>query len=127
MVVVLRIVAGVLLLGHGLVHLLYLAPDVPEFSVERSRLLPETMRRPIAYLLMAATVLAFLLLALAVWQVPGLADAWVALTVVAAACSALLLLLFWHWHLGLGLVIDALLVVGAVTRPDWLEQFMGGG
>ncbi len=28
-----RVVAGVLLLAHDLVHLLYLAPDVPEFSI----------------------------------------------------------------------------------------------
>jgi hypothetical protein len=35
-VIAVRVVAGVLLLAHGLVHLLYLAPDVPEFSKGRS-------------------------------------------------------------------------------------------
>ena len=32
MMVAVRIVAGILLLAHGLVHLLYLVPDVSEFS-----------------------------------------------------------------------------------------------
>jgi hypothetical protein len=60
-VIVVRVVAGVLLLAHGLVHLLYLAPDVPEFSLGRSWLLPEPARRPVARVLMAATVAGFAL------------------------------------------------------------------
>lgn len=127
MVVVLRVVVGVLLVAHGLVHLLYLAPDVSEFSLERSWLVPEGGRRPVAYVLMALTVIGFLLVALAVWQVPGLTSAWPALTVVAAALSTVLLVLFWNGQLVIGLVINALLVLGAVIRPGWLEQFVGGG
>ena len=34
--VLVRVAAGVLLLAHGLVHLLYLADDVPEFPMDRS-------------------------------------------------------------------------------------------
>src|SRR5512135_2785469 len=73
--------------AHGLVHLLYLAPDVPEFSLGRSWLLPEPARRPVARVLMAATVAGFALVALAVWGVPGLSAAWPALTVVACLLS----------------------------------------
>jgi hypothetical protein len=62
-VIVIRVVAGALLLAHGLVHLLYLAPDVPEFSLDRSWLLPASARRPVALALMAATVAAFALVA----------------------------------------------------------------
>lgn len=126
MEVLLRVVVGVLLVAHGLVHLLYLAPETPEFSLDDS-LLPAGARRPVAVALMAATVLAFLLVALAVWQVPGLVGVWPVLTVVAAGLSLLLLVLFWDWHLVLGVVIDVLLVVAAVVRPDWLERFMSGG
>ena len=126
MAVLLRVVVGVLLVAHGLVHLLYLAPETPEFSLDDS-LLPAGARRPVAVALMAATVLAFLLVALAVWQVPGLVGVWPVLTVVAAGLSLLLLVLFWDWHLVLGVVIDVLLVVAAVVRPDWLERFMSGG
>lgn len=60
-----RIVAGVLLLAHGFVHLLYLAPDVKEFSIDRSWLLPDPARRPTAIALMLAAVIAFALVALA--------------------------------------------------------------
>ena len=126
MAVLLRVVVGVLLVAHGLVHLLYLAPETPEFSLDDS-LLPAGARRPVAVALMAATVLAFLLVALAVWQVPGLVGVWPVLTVVAAGLSLLLLVLFWDRHLVLGVVIDVLLVVAAVVRPDWLERFMSGG
>lgn len=123
----LRILVGLLLVAHGLVHLLYLVPDVSEFSLDRSWLVPEADRRPVAYVLMAATVVAFVLVALCVWQVPGLSNAWPVLTVVAAALSTLLLVLFWSGQLVIGLAINALLVAGAVLRPDWLERFMGGG
>ena len=75
MIVVARIVTGVLLLAHGLVHFLYIAPDVPEFSLDQSWLVPETARRQLGLGLMVATVAAFALLALAVWVVPWLSAA----------------------------------------------------
>src|SRR3972149_1620871 len=55
MATLLRIVIGVLLVAHGLVHLLYLTPDVPNFSLDRSWLVPETASRPAALVLMWAT------------------------------------------------------------------------
>jgi hypothetical protein len=70
MATLLRIVIGVLLIAHGLVHLLYLTDEVPEFSLERSRLVPESASRRVAMVLMWATVAAFALLGLAVWSVP---------------------------------------------------------
>jgi hypothetical protein len=126
MTTVVRVVVGVLLLAHGLVHLLYLASDVPEFSLD-SWAVPEGARRPLATVLMAATVVALAALALAVWGVPALASAWPVLAFVAAAASAILLVLFWDWHLVAGIAIDAALVVAAVARPSWLETFMTGG
>jgi hypothetical protein len=127
MTVVVRVVAGVLLLAHGLVHLLYLVPDVPEFSFDRSWLVPESARRSLGLSLMVATVAAFALLALAVWGVPGLSAAWPALAVVACLLSSLVLVAFWHTQLVFGLAIDFALVVVAVTRPHWAEQLVGGG
>lgn len=76
-------------------------------------------------MLMAATMVAFLLVPLCVWQVPGLTSAWAVLTVVAASLSTLLLVLFWSGQLVIGLLINALLVTGALTRPGLLERFMG--
>lgn len=122
-----RVGIGLLLLVHGLVHLLYVAPDVPEFSYERSWIVPEGARRPLALALLAATVAAFALLALAVWGVPGLSGSWPLLAVVASVLSALLLVAFWRNQLVLGLVIDAALVVVALERPHWADRIVGGG
>ena len=118
-----RIVVGVLLIAHGLVHLLYLAPDTP-FSLEKSWIVPEGSRRPVAYALMAATILAFLLVALALWGVPGLSTVWPVVTVVAAALSLVLLVAYWNTQLVFGVAIDLALISAAIIRPDWVERFV---
>jgi hypothetical protein len=77
--VLVRIVLGVLLVAHGLVHLLWFAPnDDPSwpFRLDRSWLLPDTTRKPVGVVLVALVVVAFALLGLAVWGVPGLASIW---------------------------------------------------
>jgi hypothetical protein len=115
-IVLVRVVLGVLLLAHGLVHLLFLAPDLPAFSVKQSWLVPESVRTQAAYALLAATIGAFALLALAVWGIPGLSAAWPVIAVVAAALSSVLLVVFWNWQLGLGIVINAVIVGAAMAR-----------
>jgi hypothetical protein len=124
MMVVVRIVAGILLLAHGLVHLLYLAPDVSEFSTQRSWLVPEAGRQPVALALIAATIAASAALALAVWGVPGLAAAWPVLAVFAGALSLVLLVAYWDTRLILGVAIDGTLITLAVVQPAWLKDFM---
>ena len=119
----LRIVVAVLLIAHGLVHLLYLAPDTP-FSLEKSWIVPEGSRRPVAYLLMCATILAFLLVALALWGIPGLSTVWPVVTIVAATLSLVLLAAFWNTQLVFGIVTDVALVAAAVLRPDWVERLL---
>ena len=118
-----RIVVGVLLLAHGLVHLLYLAPEVDAFAIESGRL-PEQWRHPVALVLLTATILGFSLVALSTWGVPGLASSWPALTLVAAALSALMLVVFWDRQLIFGLAIDAALIAVAVWQPAWLQQIL---
>jgi len=114
-------------LAHGIVHLLYLVPGVSEFSLDRSWLVLEAARRPLGLGMTAAAVFAFVLLALAVWGVPGLSAGWPALTVVACLLSAVLLVVFWNTSLVFGLAIDVALVVVAVTRPHWAQPLFGGG
>lgn len=114
-----RVIAGVLLLAHGLVHLLYLADDVPEFTLDNSWLVPDSSARPVALALMGATVAAFALLALAVWGVPGLEGAWPALAIAASLISLVLLIAFWSWALVFGVLIDVALITVALIRPDW--------
>ena len=125
MLILVLIVVGVLLLAHALVHLLYLARDVPEFTLDHSWLVPDAARRPVGLVLMVATVVTFTLVALAVWGVPGLSAVWPVLTVAAGVLSAVLLVLFWSTNLVVGLVIDAALVVIAVLRPDWADRIVG--
>ena len=129
MAVVIRIAAGLFLIAHGLVHVLYLArkeddPSFP-FTLKQSWLVPEAARRPTGLVLLAATVAAFALLGLAVWGVPGLSGAWPVIAIVAAALSLILLVAFWNSHLFVGIGIDGALIVLAATQPGWIEKIVG--
>jgi hypothetical protein len=117
--VVVRIAVGALLVAHGLVHLLFVADDVPEFTFEGSWLLPDAAARTIGLALMAATIGVFALAGLAVWGVPGLAGNWPVLTIVGAAVSLALLGAFWHVQMVFGAAIDVALIALAVLQPDW--------
>jgi hypothetical protein len=123
--ILLRIVAGVLLVAHGLVHLLFIAPDADDpsyaFSLDSSWLLPATARRPVAYVLMAAVVAAFGASALALWGVPGLSAVWPWITIVAAGLSLVLLIVFWDARLFIGVIISLVMIALAVARPKWIK------
>jgi hypothetical protein len=119
-----RVLIGILILAHGLVHLLYLADDVPEFSLDRSWLVPDGVRRPLGLGLVVATTVTFAILALAVWGVPGISAVWPTVVVVACLLSGVLLTLFWSRQLILGVAIDIGLVALVATRPSFLERFL---
>ena len=122
--VVVRILAGVLVIAHGLVHMLYLVPEVAEFSMERSWLVPEAARRPVALTLIATTIAASAALALAVWGVPGLAPAWPMVAALTGILSLVLLVAYWNTSLLLGVAIDLALIALAVLQPVWLENLL---
>lgn len=128
MTTLLRVVAGILLIAHGLVHLLFVVPDAADpsypFSLDRSWLLPDAARRPVATGLMGAVVIAFLASALALWGVPGLAGAWSPITVVAGGLSVVLLVAFWDSRLLIGVAISVGLIVLAVLQPAWLDPIL---
>ena len=125
MTTLIRIVVGVILVAHGLVHLLYLTSDAQDpnypFTLEQS-FLPHTARRPVAYLLLGATVAVFALLGLAVWGLPGLAGVSAPLAIAAAGASLALLIAFWDTRLLTGVAIDLVLVAIAVSRPEWTDR-----
>jgi hypothetical protein len=125
MATLVRIVAGSLLMAHGLVHLLYLTPDVEQFRLQDSWLVPASAGRPVGIALMAATVAAFALLGLAVWGVPWLSGAWPAIAIVAAVASLTLLGAFWDTQLIFGVILDIALIGLVVIRPGWTEQIRG--
>lgn len=122
MATLIRVVAGGLLVAHGLVHLLYVVDDVPEFTLERSWLLPDPARRTVGLALMAATIAGFALVGLAVWGVPGLAGLWPTLTLMASVTSLVLLLTFWNGRLVFGVALAIALIAIAVIRPEWTTR-----
>lgn len=125
MVVVVRILTGLLLIAHGLVHLLYLVDDVPEFDRNDSWLVPVSATRPVANVLLVATIVTSVLLGLAVWGMPGLVGIWPALAIVAAGTSLVLLVLFWNWRLMIGVAIDLAVIAVALVQPAWTNRFLG--
>ena len=125
MTVAVRLAVGVLLVAHGLVHLLFVANDVPEFNFKNSRLLHGTAERTIGLALMAATIGAFALAGLAVLGIPGLAGNWSVLTIVGAVVSLALLVAFWRAQMAIGVAIDLTLIALAVLRPGWLTERIG--
>ena len=123
--VLVRIVLGGLVVAHGLIHLMWFAPnDDPAwpFRFDRSWLLSEQTRRPVAVALVALVVAGFALLGLAVWGVPGLASIWPALAIGSAAASLAALVVFWDRQLLLGVAIDVALIVVALWRPTWTDR-----
>lgn len=123
-----RIIVGVLLLAHGLVHLLYLVkePDDPKWPFRMdSWALPASIERNTAIALMSVVAIGFGLLALGVWGTPGLATIWPVLAIGASVVSIVLLALYWDRQLVFGVLISALIVVIAIARPDWATPIGG--
>lgn len=125
MEVLVQIFLGLLLVAHGLVHLMWFVPnDDPAwpFRLDRSGLMSGTTRKPVAVALVALIVAGFALLGLAVWGVPGLASIWPGLAIGAAVASLTALMLFWDRQLLWGIAIDVALIVVALWRPGWTDR-----
>lgn len=125
MEVLVRIVVGGLLVAHGLIHLLWWAPNDDAkwpFRLDRSWLVPAAIRTPVAVGLVALVVTGFALLGLAVWGVPGLSSIWPGLAIAAAVASLAALVLFWDRQLLVGVAIDVALVVVAWWQPAWTDR-----
>ena len=129
MTTLIRVVVGILVIAHGLVHLLYLIsePKDPKFpfTLGRSWLLPDDARRPMAVVLLVVMVTAFVLLGLAVWGVPGIAGAWPVFAIIGAAASLAMLVAFWNAQLVAGIVLDVGLIALALIRPEWIGTHLG--
>jgi hypothetical protein len=129
----LRYVLAVVLIAHGLVHAGLAAAPIPNdpeskpgaffTATARSWLLPRlglnaSTVRWMGIILVALTVLGFVLAGLGVLGVPGLAAIWRTVAVVSACLSLLLLIVYWHPWLVLGVVIDIVILV-ALLWLDW--------
>jgi hypothetical protein len=116
----LRIVAGLFLIAHGLVHLLYVGPrpeDDPSYPfVPEGRWLPRAIglqpsaAKAIAGTLAVACAIAFVISGIALL---ANADLWEPAAVVGAGVSLALMLLFFHRWLVFGIAIDVV-ILGSV-------------
>ena len=123
--VLVRVVLGALLAAHGLVHLLWFAPNEDPawpFRLDRSWLVSGATGKAVAVALVSLTVAGFALLGLAVWGVPGLASIWPGLAIGAAIASLAALVLFWDRQLLWGVAIDVALIVVSLWRPGWTDR-----
>jgi hypothetical protein len=118
-----KVLAGLLLVAHGLVHLIFRARDIPEFTLEGSWVLPDAAERMVGLVLMTSAIVVFALAGLAVWGIPGLASIWPALTIIAAAISLVLLATFWSTQMVYGVAINVGLILIAVLQPGWTDRF----
>lgn len=129
----LKIVLGLLLTAHGLVHVgLAIAPNPtdPEAkpgafftAMERSWLLPQlglnaAAVKWIGVLLVGLSTLGFVLAGLGIFGVTGLSAIWRTTAIVSAIVSLLLLFLFWHPWLPVGVLINIATLV-ALLWAKW--------
>ena len=115
-----RLVTGLFLIAHGLVHLLYLAPRpetdpnypfVPEERwLARAIGLQPSTAKAIAGALAVACAIAFVIAGISLL---ASAEVWEPAAVVASLISLVLMLLFFHPWLMLGIAIDVA-IIGSV-------------
>src|SRR5690349_93737 len=117
----LRILLGLFLIAHGLIHASYSAPRPPEgpvrwpFELGQSWVLSPlgistTLARPLGTLLWIAATLLTVAAGLGVFGVPVLHESWRGLAVAGAVASLLLLAIYFDPMLIVGLVIDVALI-----------------
>jgi len=119
-----RILFGIFLLVHALIHLAWVTPPPPAtpggpaypFDLTRSPLLPGLAERPLRVIgvtLVSVAVVAFVAAGLGVLGAPGL-SAVVPVTVsVGAVASLLVIALFWNTWFVVGALLDVALLAGA--------------
>lgn len=116
-----RIVAGLFLIAHGLVHLLYLARR-PEDAASTYPFVPEErwLARPLGPSAARAVAGTLAVACAIVFGVSGIAllvnaDLWQPTAVAGSVVSLVLMLLFFHPWLLLGIAIDVAIVASVLS------------
>ncbi|HSD48817.1 MAG TPA: hypothetical protein VLE71_03200 [Actinomycetota bacterium] len=117
-----RVIVGLFLVAHGLVHLLYMVPrreDDPSYPFvpedrwfARALGLGPSAAKAVAGTLAAACAIAFVISAVALL---ASADLWEPAAVVGAAISLVLMLLFFHRWLLIGIAIDVMILASVLS------------
>ena len=116
-----RVIVGLFLVAHGLVHLLYFVPrpDDPAYPfVPKDRWFAKALGlQPSAAKAVARTLAVVCAIALAISGVALLAsaDLWEPAAVVGSATSLLLMLLFFHPWLVIGIAIDVAILASVLS------------
>ena len=120
---VLKVLLGLLLVVHGLIHLVYFAPaNDPKFPMTAGKswlvtsrgLRIEVVRRLVAVLAVTATV-AFCLLALSYFGLLVPTSWFTPLAVAAASASLLLIAVTWNVQFIVGVAIDVAILYWALA------------
>jgi hypothetical protein len=115
-----RIVFGVFLLAHSVIHLGWLSPkpDDPKYPFAfKSPWFPDVADatlRAVAPALVAATLAAYVAAALGLFGVPGLAQAWGGLAIAGSLASLAVTILLWHRWFVAGPIIDVAIIAAVV-------------
>jgi len=124
-----RTLVGTLLLAHGAVHLFYLMP-APEndaswpFSLDESWVVPGSARRGVGLAAAVAIAAVYLLVALAIWGVPGMEEWLRPLLIAGSIASLTLFAAYWHPWLSIGTAIAAGLLMVTVVRYEWWQRLI---
>jgi hypothetical protein len=124
-----KLLFGLFLIAHGLLHLSYLAPkpDDPSYPFDFSKgwlanVLGEAAK-PIGTILAIITATCFVLAGLGVFGFPGLESIWQQLAIGGAAASTVLLGFFWHPWLAAGMLINVVLLYGLIEQNwEWVQR-----
>jgi hypothetical protein len=120
-----RILFGVFLLAHGVIHLGWLTPKPadPKYPFAwRSPWLPgasEATLKGIGTATIALLLLAYVVAALGLWGVPVLSQVWGAAAVLGSVLSIMVTVLLWHPWFVAGPIIDVAIV--AVVLLGWIR------
>ena len=129
----LQIAVGILLIAHGLVHILYSVPAPDEkwpFDLNHSWLLTrlgfgEGVLRRLGTVLWIAAMAGFVLGGLGIFGVPLLKDMWRPVVAASSTVSFLLIGLFWHRHFVFALLMDVGIFI-AIVCVSWPSVAMIG-
>jgi hypothetical protein len=120
-----RILFGVFLLAHAVIHLGWLSPkpDDPKHPFAwRSPWLPgasEAALKGTGTAAISLLLLAYLVAALGLWGVPVLSQFWGAAAVLGSVLSLIVTVLLWHPWFVAGPIIDVAVI--AVVWMGWLK------
>ncbi len=132
----LRILIGLFLIAHGLVHAVLAAVPLPEAGKPRTPFFPSWWRTAVdsrwpmmrlgvpaetarsnGYAMWVVQLICFVLAGLGLLGVPGLDALWGDFAVFSAIFSLMFLGFYWHPWLIIGVVIDLVILAGYIM--DW--------